>query len=227
MHPIGSDALKRMHAAAPMLSLRIEEGLFGSAHVVEVPNLSVRSSCCNGNAVAPVTHVSFGNILNDVNARKSTTTSRQTSLLLRKRKHRKQVCFNNTVHVREVKHIKDMDPAESAMLWHSRSEYSLMKHRIRCAVQKMKQQMEFSSTETLLIDGFCILGLERIFREAYHPHLSRHALRNQNLRAVLQEQRLQREFRHVNPERLANASRLATAKSKVIAWNLAQSIVEP
>ena len=76
-------------------------------------------------------------------------------------------------------------------------------------------------------EELCVLGLEWVFRETFHPQFSRQALRYQALRTVLQEQYLQRQQSlQVDPERLATVCRMATEPSKVIARNLAQSIAD-
>jgi len=147
----------------------------------------------------------------------------------------KAVCFNKRVRIRKIKRLEDMTEDEVEATYYTEDELMDIRNDLRSKIRSMVESNYKEDQEENVNDydskstTFCVRGLEHEFPQG---KLRRKQLKMMSRGAVLEEQRLQRQFRvgrtgksfnSISSHSTSTASTLCTFDSSI---NSTQHVVD-
>lgn len=128
------------------------------------------------------------------------------------------VSFNKRVRIRKIKMLEDMPPEQIEATYYSETELTEIRNGLRNEIRSLveqnfqEDQHEDSIDDATIETTFCIRGLEHEFPKGKYK---RKQLKMLSRGAVMEEQRLQREF-FVHNERSESSHDTATTMASTI-----------
>ena len=134
-----------------------------------------------------------------------------SNIISKAQKRPRKVTFSQTVKVKQIDHVKDLEQSTVEKIWFSKADLAEIKQACVATIQLVLDGDIVDED-----DGMCIRGLEkRIWESA----AAESKLAKQKARAaVFDEQNLQREVESYDPEWIARQYGEASRASKTMAY---------